>query len=170
MFLLEVFTVLLVMNAVLFIHEIGHAIPVLLHNKKAKVEIYLGPRTKEQKLELRLGRLTCYLTIAFSGLCRVANSDELPSATRKQNLLFSAGGPIASLLVFITFLYLSFIISGIPGNILNNAAFMSFSVFLFTAIPITYPSFMKNLGGLKSDGWYILKDLKEMKKEAKAVS
>ncbi|WP_282020186.1 site-2 protease family protein [Planomicrobium okeanokoites] len=170
MFVLEVVTVLFVMNAVLFIHEIGHAIPVLLRNKKARVEIYLGPRNKEQKLELRLGRLTCYLTIAFSGLCRVANSDELPSATPKQNLLFSACGPIASLIVFILFLYLSSIIPGIPGNIFNSAAFMSLSVFLFTAIPITYPSFFKNLGGHKSDGWYILKNIKEIKNQAKTIA
>lgn len=170
MFLLEVLIVILIMTTVLFIHEIGHAIPVLLRNKKAKAEIYIGTISKEQKLILRLGRLTCYLTIAFSGRCRVANQEELPPPSNKQRLLFSAGGPIASLIVFITFFYLSTIIPGVPGIILNRVAFVSLFTFLFTAIPLTYPSFMKNLGGLKSDGWYILNDLKEMKKTSKVVS
>ncbi|QHJ72229.1 hypothetical protein [Planococcus halotolerans] len=170
MFLLEVITVLLILNTALFIHELGHAIPLLLRNKKAKAEIYLGAITKENKLKLRLGRLTCYLAIAFSGRCVIGNPDELPPATHKQNLLFSAGGPLASLIAFIALLSCSYFIAGVPGIILNRIAFVSLSVFFFTIIPITYPSFMQNLGGQKSDGIYILNDFKEMKKEAKAVS
>ncbi|MCM3611748.1 hypothetical protein M4S82_10830 [Planococcus sp. MERTA32b] len=168
--LFEILMVLLILNTALFIHEVGHAIPLLLRNKGTKVEIYLGEISKDKKLKLRLGRLTCYLAIAFSGRCAIANPDEVPPATYKQNLFFSAGGPIASLAAFAALLYLSYFIAGVAGIILNRIAFVSLSVFFFTVIPITYPSFMQNLGGQKSDGLYIINDFKEMKKEAKAVS
>lgn len=168
--LFELILTLLIITTALFIHEVGHAIPALLRNKRVKVEIYMGSTSKENKLKLRFGRLTCYLTFAFSGLCRISNSDQLPAPTNKHRLLFGAGGPAISLIGFVTLYFFSYLIAGVPGIIINRLALASLITFFFTAIPFTYPSFMKNLGGYQSDGLYIWNVFKDMKKEAKAVS
>ncbi|WP_186321490.1 site-2 protease family protein [Bacillus sp. FJAT-22090] len=168
--ILEVVVVLLVITLAFFIHEMGHAITVVLRNKKAKAEIYLGSFSKEKKLKLSLGRITCYLTIAFSGICNVSNPEELPPSTNKQNLIFSAGGPIASLLGFVTLYFISYLISGVLGIIINRVAVMSLIVFFTSAIPFIYPSFLRHVGGLQNDGLKILNILKEIRKQQKVVS
>ena len=85
--LVEVVTFLLIITTALFIHEMGHAISTISQNKKAKVDIFLGSSSKEKKLKLNLGRITCYLTIAFSGYCQPTNREELPPTTFKQRLI-----------------------------------------------------------------------------------
>ena len=168
--LFELILTLLIITTALFIHEVGHAIPALLRNKKVNVEIYMGSTSKENKLKLRLGRLTCYLSIAFSGLCRISNSDQLPAPTNKQKLLFGAGGPVISLIGFVSLYFLSHFIDGLPGIFINRIALASLITFFLTAIPFTYPSFMKNLAGYQSDGRYILNVIKEIKNQAKTIA
>ena len=168
--ILEVILILIVFTIALFIHEMGHAMAVLLRNKKAKAEIYLGSLSKEKKLKLSLGRITCYLTIAFSGICRVSNAEDLPPSTNKQSLIFLAGGPIASLLGFVTLYFLSHFISGVFGIIVNRVAFMSLIVFFTSAIPFTYPSFLRHVAGLQTDGLQIINLLKGIRKQQKVVS
>lgn len=164
--LLEFLMVLIIIAAATFIHELGHAVAVLTANKKAKAEIYMGTINKEKKLELCFGRLTCYLAIALTGYCRVANSGQIPPLTIKQKLFFSTGGPIASFLGFISFYYLSQQISGVPGVIINRVAVVSLFIFIFTAIPYRYPAFMRNLNGHQTDGLYIWNELKELRRTA----
>lgn len=168
--ILEVVIVLIIITMAYFIHEMGHAITVVLRNKKAKAEVYLGSFSKEKKLKLSLGRITCYLTIAFSGFCCVSNPEELPPPTNKQRLIFFAGGPIASLLGFVTLYFISDLISGVLGIIINRVALVSIIVFFLSAIPFTYPSFLRRVDGLQNDGLNILNILKEIKKQQKVVS
>ena len=168
--ILEVVVVLIVITIALLIHEMGHAMAVLLRNKKARAEIYLGSLSKEKKLKLSLGRITCYLTIAFSGICRISNPEELSPSTTKQSLIFLTGGPIASLLGFVTFYFLSHLISGVLGIIINRVAFMSLIVFFTSAIPFKYPSFLRHVAGLQTDGLQIFNILKEIRKQQKIVT
>ena len=168
--ILDVVLVLIVITMALFIHEMGHAITVLLRNKKAKAEVYLGSLSKEKKLKLSLGRITCYLTIAFSGRCWVSNAEELPPSTNKQRLIFFAGGPIASLLGFVALYFFSQLISGVLDIIINKIAFISLLIFLTSVIPFTYPSFLRNIGGLQNDGLKILNILVEIRKQQKIGS
>jgi len=168
--LLEVVVILFVITMAILIHEMGHAIAVLLRNKKAKADIYIGSLSKEKKLKLSLGRITFYLTISFSGFCCVSNPEELPPSTNKQRLIFDAGGPIASLFGFVTLYFISHLISGVFGIIINRVAVISLIIFLNTAIPYTYPSFFRHLSGFQSDGLIILNLLKEIRKQHKAVS
>lgn len=168
--ILEVFVLLIIITMAFLIHEMGHAIAILLSNKKAKAEIYLGSLSKEKKLKLSLGRITCYLTIAFSGFCCVSNPEELPPSTNKQSLIFLAGGPIASLLGFVTLYFISHLISGVLGIIINRVAVMSLIIFFTSAIPFTYPSFLRHVGGLQTDGLKFLNILKEIRKQQKVVS
>ena len=165
--LLEVAMVLLIISMALFIHEMGHAVATILRNKKAKADIYMGSPGKEKKLKLKLGRITCYLTVALYAFCQPINSEELPPPTYKQRLTMLIGGPTASLLGFAALYVSSHLFSGIPGNILINLAGASFFLFISPLIPFTYPSF---LGGGPSDGLQILNLVKENRKQIKAVS
>lgn len=168
--LLEVLAIVFVIIMALLIHEMGHAIAVLLRNKKAKADIYIGSISKEKKLKLNLGRITFYLTVSFSGFCSVSNPEELPPSTNKQRLIFDAGGPIASLFGFVTLYFISHLISGVFGIIINRVAVISLLVFFTSAIPYTYPSFLRHLGGFQSDGLRILNLLKEIRRHHKVAS
>lgn len=126
----------------------------------------MGSSSKEKKLKLNLGRITCYLTIAFSGYCQPTNREELPPTTFKQRLIFLLGGPIASLLGFAALYLASHFLSGVTGNILITLAGANFFIFATSLIPFTYPSF---LGGGPSDGLQILNLVKENRKQSKAI-
>ena len=164
LFLFEVITILLIITTALFIHEMGHAIVVLLQDKKAKAEIYLGSYSKEKKLRVPLGRLTLYLSIAFSGLCSVSNAQELSPSSNMQRFLFLAGGPIASLLGFVSLYFISNLIPGVLGIIVNRIAFASLFIAITSSLPFTYPAF---LGGLPSDGLLMFNLWKKARKKTK---
>ncbi len=148
----------------------GHAIAWILQDKKARSEIYIGSKNKEKKLKLPIGRITLYVSISFSGLCILSNPEELPPITKKQELISSAGGPIASLFGFILLNFLSTFITGVLGIIIYWVALISLLIFVTSFIPYSYPAFLRNIGGLRNDGLKILHLLKEIKKERKVVS
>lgn len=117
--LFEVVMVLLIISAALLIHELGHAVGLVVRNKKVKAEIYLGSLSKEKKLKLSLGRITCYITIALSGICRISNESEISPLTNKQRIIFAAGGPIASLFGFGILYLSSHFVPGVMGIVIN---------------------------------------------------
>lgn len=165
--LLEVFAVLLIITTALFIHEMGHASAMIMQNKKARAEIYMGSSSQERKLKLSLGRITCYLTIALSGFSSLSNPEELPPTTHRQTLVVLMGGPFASLMCFAALYFTSHFFSGVPGNIITHLANANLFLFVTPLIPFTYPSF---LGGFPSDGLQILTQIKENKNHSKTVS
>lgn len=167
MIIFEVITVLLMITASLFIHEMGHAVAVLLQHKKAEAEIFFGSSSKEKKLKLTFGRITCYLTVALSAFCRTSNRESLPPATVKQRVVFLAAGPLASFLGFAIFFNTLWFYSGVAANVIERLAFVNFLLFITSLIPMHYPSF---LGGLPTDGLQILNQLKEHKKVRRSVS
>lgn len=165
--LFEAVIALFIISMALFIHEMGHAVAVIAQNKGAKAEIYMGSSSKERKLKLRFGRITCYWTVALSGFCRRSNPDELPPITYKQRLGFLIGGPIGSLIGFAVLFLASSFIPGVSGTIINRVAIISLLIFATSLIPFTYPSF---LGGLPSDGLQLLNQIRDNRKQQKAVS
>lgn len=165
--LFEVILILFIISLALFIHELGHAVTTILQNKKAKVEIFLGSSSKEKKLKLRLGRITCYLTIALYAFTQTLNWKELPPTTFKQRVIVLMGGPVASLFGYAALYYISHFFSGVTGNILISLASASFFLFAIPLIPFNYPLF---LGGGPSDGLQILNLLKENRKQVKEIS
>lgn len=165
--LFEVILILFIISLALFIHELGHALTIILQNEKAKVEVYLGSSNKEKKLKLSLGRITCYLTITLYAFTRTLNWKELPPTTFKQRVSVLLGGPVASLFGFAALYFISHFFSGVAENILISLASASFFLFATPLIPFNYPLF---LGGGQSDGLQILNLIKENRKQAKAVS
>lgn len=165
--LLEVVTVLLIITVAIFIHEMGHAVATILRNKDAKAEIFLGSSSKEKKLKLSFGRITCYLTIALWGYCQPLSSKDSPPITHKQRIIFLVGGPIASLLGSAALFFSSQFFSGVTSNILINSAIVNFFLFASSLIPFTYPPF---LGGGPSDGLQILKQIRGEREHRKTVS
>lgn len=166
MMLLELILVLLMITLALFIHEMGHALALIMSVNKAKAEVYVGSSSKEKKLRFRIGRITCYVNIAISGVCYSVVPEELPPTTSKQQAIFLVGGPIASILSFIALYLVSTLISGVIGAIITGIAFICLITFIMTLMPITYPAF---LGGLPSDGLQLLTIFKENRKQRKAV-
>ena len=162
MWLLEIITVLLIISCSLFIHEMGHAVAAVTASKNSKVEVFLGSSSKTNKLRLRIGRITCYLTVALAGFCDYRIANEFPPFTYKQRIFFLLGGPIASLLISAVLFIVSFSVSGVAGNILINSAAANFFLFITSMIPWTYPAF---LGGFPSDGLQVLKSVKANRKE-----
>lgn len=168
--LFEVITILLIISAALLIHELGHAIGIIIQNKKVKAEVYMGSLSKENKLKLNLGRITCYITIALSGICHISNESELPPLTNKQRIIFVASGPIASLFGFGILYLISYFVPGVMGTVFNRIAFISLITFFLTVIPYNYPAFFKHVSSFQSDGLYILNIIKDMKNQGKVVS
>lgn len=165
--LLEVVTVLLIITVAIFIHEMGHAVATILRNKEAKAEIFLGSSSKEKKLKLSFGRITCYLTIALWGYCQPLSSKDSPPITHKQRIIFLVGGPVGSLIGCATLYFVAQFFSGVAGNILINLAFANFFLFASSLIPFTYPSF---LGGGPSDGLQILNQIRGKREHRKTVA
>lgn len=165
--LIEIILVLLIISTALFIHEMGHAIVTILLNKEAKAEIFMGSSSKEKKLKLKLGRITCYLTLALSGFCRQSNWQELALTSFKQRTFFLLGGPGASLVGFAALYFASGYFSGVTGSILINLAGANFFLFATPLIPFNYPRF---LGGGPSDGLQLMNLIKENRNQRNPVS
>lgn len=104
----------------------GHAVAAVTASKNSKVEVFLGSSSKTNKLKLRIGRITCYLTVALAGFCDYRIANEFPPFTYKQRIFFLLGGPIASLLISAVLFTASFSVSGVAGNILINSAAANF--------------------------------------------
>lgn len=139
-----------------FIHELGHAIFALIFTG-GEVDIRIG-NFENKHISFKIGRLEVYLN-KFSPWIGCANWSEIPKEGYKRMLL-CLGGPIASLLMVITFLMLGLIAKNEFLKVfLNSFLLGSINQFFWTILPIKY----KHGGykGKKSDGYYAIKIIKE---------
>lgn len=146
----------------LLIHEIGHALGIVIADKNAVAQVYMGSASEDNKFRLKVGRIHLYLTLAFSGFCSFANEQQ--PISNRQRLLMLTGGPVMSLLTCLLLLSLSYWFWSV-GNVelsswFENVGFINFIIFILTVLPYKYPSFMKHLGGFPTDGLQILKLLR----------
>ncbi len=143
-----------VMPGLTLIHELGHAVPQLLQNKR--VVIRLGTHNKAWRLQL--GRL--YLRIApfslWHGLCSI--HPRLPKGSLVSALL---AGPLTSLGVALTLYTFTRSDLGPWFNFLLQFS-AGYTLFqgLVTLIPFTYPACFRGYAGLPSDGLQVLKALR----------
>lgn len=141
----------------ILLHEVGHALGATLFTKE-KALVYLGPINKFNKENFRIGRMHFHIKWAFFGFCDVKNSSNL---NRIRNVFFLAGGPLASLVLFIAAFSVSTDLTHYgTKNFLNGVMYSNLSLFIFTSIPIIYPNWLKPYAGRPSDGHQILTLLK----------
>ena len=139
------------------LHEVGHAIGVTIFTKE-KAHVYLGPINDNNKESFRIGRMYFHIKWAYFGFCVVKKRNDFTSF---KNIIFLAGGPIVSLLLFITAYLISANLTHYgTKNFLNGVFYANLSMFIFTSIPIIYPNWLKHYAGRPSDGYQILTILK----------
>lgn len=141
---------------IVFFHELGHAIPVLLFTNSVVI-IRVGNSKKQmiclrgKKINLTLGLNLFYI----SGSCDTI--DKLDKWIDVVSIVF---GPLFTLVIFLFTLLLNKIClnSGILVNgVLNGLMNYSLLQLLITCIPITYS--FGNLRGFDSDGKQLIKVL-----------
>ncbi|MFE3574417.1 hypothetical protein [Lysinibacillus sp. NPDC059133] len=142
------------------LHEIGHALGVILFSKE-KVYIYLGTSDSTNKENFRIGRMHFHLGWAYYGYCRLVKECAL---TRVQTIALLLGGPVMSLcLAVLTIIAVNMFTNDALQNFLNGCFYVNGALFLLTAIPIIYPKWLKPYAGLPSDGYQIIRVLKNAK-------
>lgn len=139
------------------LHEVGHALGVILFTKK-EAHVYLGPANDKNNENFRIGRIHFHIIWAHSGFCFVKNEGDL---SRFSNIMYSAGGPIVSLLLVV----ISHLVTINPTNFSINNFFTglfyaNLAMFIFTILPIAYPNWLKPYVGRYSDGYHIIKAIK----------
>ncbi len=148
-------------------HELGHALSALILTKE-NVKITLG-RNNERLKRIGLRRLDIELKgfDPFTGFVHLKES----KLTKFQKIMFYAGGPIVSLVFGIVLLLTS---RTIEHKLLKQIIIFLGNYQLFqlicTSIPITYPKWWGGYGGHSSDGYNILKLMKDNKNRGKKLS
>ncbi|ANU25810.1 hypothetical protein [Planococcus versutus] len=143
----------------ILLHEVGHALGITLFTKE-KAHVYLGPANDNNEENFRIGRMHFHIKWAFFGFCFVKNRSDFTSF---KSIMFSAGGPIISLLLCIAAYLVSADLTHYgTKNFLNGIIYFNLILFIFTSIPITYPNWWKPkpYAGRPSDGYQILTALK----------
>jgi hypothetical protein len=152
---------LVVIPLSVFIHELGHAFAVLL-STNANARVYLGPFNEANKENFKIGRIHFHIKWATYGSISLSNLKG--EVSKKQNIIIAAGGPLVSLIVAVLVTICSFyVINNRIESFLQAIAIYNYLSFLWTIIPMTYPSWMKAYRGMPSDGLRIVKALKNEK-------
>lgn len=141
----------------MLLHEVGHAMGVIIFSKE-KSYVYLGSTNDSNTESFQIGRIHFHINWSYFGCCAVKNRTIF---SRFQNIMFSIGGPIVSLLLFILgYLVMAEVSHYGTKTFLNGITIFNFSMFICTSIPIRYPNWLKPYAGLPSDGYQILTSLK----------
>ncbi|MBU9673794.1 hypothetical protein KQ939_09620 [Planococcus sp. CP5-4] len=155
--LLTIFFILLPIS--ILIHELGHALPIVLSTKSGEANIFLGTPHKENKLAFSIRKIHFYLGLGLSGFCLISNYKDIPPLSNVQRLLVDACGPLFSLIAGTLAYGLS--ISAESFQYAYPFAAVNFCLFLTSVIPVTYPGFFGALSGYPSDGLRIYQNLRE---------
>lgn len=139
------------------LHEVGHALGVIIFSKE-KSYVYLGSNNDMNKENFRIGRMHFHIHWAYFGFCAVKNR---ASFSRFQSVMFSAGGPLVSLVLFVaSYLVMAEVTHSEIKNFLNGIVYFNLFMFICTSIPVKYPIWYKPYAGLPSDGYRIFTLLK----------
>lgn len=146
-----------------FLHELGHALPTLAFGT-GPVTIELGDPAKPG-WTIAMGRLRFCLRPFSTTFGFVSGS--LEAASPGQRMVVFAGGPAVSLVVTVVLgVVIRFV--AVPEWLefsLSWACWGALTQTLFTALPIRYPEWMGSYAGMPSDGRRILTILRERQAE-----
>lgn len=138
------------------LHEIGHGVGAIA-TSKSNVHIYLGKINKNNKENIKLGRLHFHIQWSFAGFAHWGKGLD-----KRQRAVALAGGPIMSLLLALLFgLLASFVSQSVWHQLVTWTAIYNLIQFLITVIPMTYPRWMGAYQGMSSDGLKLLRLLRE---------
>lgn len=89
---------ILIRPITVFLHEFGHALPILFYDRKAQVEIFVGSYGDEDNsFSFQVGRLKvwiCWRLFSHRGLCR-----SYAQLTINQRIIHIVCGPFASFVI-----------------------------------------------------------------------
>lgn len=143
-----------------FVHELGHAL-VATHLLKVPVEIKLGTTFNRKGLTLGRIHINIQLLSGWVGFFNYKAPTKKVSKS-KQILIFLAGPLFSILLSSVCFTFLTYInVPMILNNLLKFIMHASLAQFLITIIPFKYPDFFGSYSGLSSDGYQIVKLIRQ---------
>lgn len=162
-FLLIFFLFFIGIPITVLIHEIGHAIGLLVCTKNIIAKVYLGHPNTFTAPSYTMGRLHLYISMSNFGYCAYNGSSQNESQmTPLKRVVFTTGGPLMSLIfsltLFIIFLFLN--LSPYANFIITWFAISNLIQFIWTIIPIKYPKWMGGYSGMPSDGYKLVKLLR----------
>lgn len=132
-------------------HEVGHGLAMTL-SSEGLAHVHLGNKKDQNKRTFNIGRLHFHLKWSLFGLCSFEGK-----ITKKQNILALIGGPLMSLILLLTFRFLSLTLQKGPLQLFAaNTAMYNGVIFLSTALPVKYPRWMGLYSSMESDGLQIL--------------
>ena len=153
-FLVNTIMWILVMHISVFLHELGHCLPVLAFTKE-NMRMVLGYGRMNADVKIRRLHVRFKGFLPWVGFVSV---EEGVTLTKTLSLLLSLGGPLFSLTIGTSaFLFRSYTDIGWLNSVLSIAALYNWYLFFFTAIPIVYPEWWIGCGGSPSDGFRILR-------------
>ena len=158
--IIGIFIYIIVAPVFILIHEVGHAIGLLLTTKGSVARIYLGQRELSDKVTLRIGRIHFYIIKwGYFGFCSFHTEKRM---SKFQFVFFMLCGPFTSFIVSIGLVLLLVYNHSNPivSNIITALIIGNLFQFMVTIIPLKYPSWMKPYNGYQSDGYHILRTLK----------
>ncbi|MGF1779793.1 hypothetical protein [Vibrio nomapromontoriensis] len=140
-----------VMPFLVLLHEIGHAIPILITGEK--VQITLG--SSDFVSSLSIGGLSIQSSLIPLNVGYCSTQAEL---TKAVNIVSIIGGPIVSALCAAILFALSRILEGqIIVFLVRFGAWFSVFQFLLTIAPIQYGEWFLGYAGVDSDGLRLIK-------------
>jgi hypothetical protein len=146
------FYVLVASPICLVLHELGHAVMLLLLTKQ-KVMFQFGVRGTRR--EMRLGRVTVLLYFEPSALFFSRYFPENKAAlTRGQDVAITLGGPLVSLSSTVAFGLLWQASGG--GDPWTGLTIISLVNFLNSSIPRSYPAWQGAQAGIPNDGMQLM--------------
>jgi RsiW-degrading membrane proteinase PrsW (M82 family) len=150
---------LVVIPLSILLHEVGHAVGILLFTKR-NAKVYLGPIIESNKETFKFYRIHFYIKWAYYGFCYYTDGNK--NLTKKEAIPFALGGPLASLVIAVlAYFSLSYIEVDHIREFIYGIALLNFFNFILTIIPIRYPKWWGPFSGRPSDGYRVLYELRK---------
>lgn len=158
--LLTLLSLLILIPICMVLHEIGHAIYILISTKDVIVEIYSGWSKKSllnNKKGFQVGRVHFYIKWGYYSTCFY--KDNAGEMDKPKNISFLLSGLLFSfILSLIPYLFLlNYSINADLSELISDFVFYNFAIFILNIIPIKSPSWFYGT----SDTFLIYKLIKD---------
>jgi len=151
---------LVIIPASILIHELSHGAAALILTKD-KIRIYLGP-VNEGKASFRIGRVLIFIKPAYTGRF-VFNTLKWMDLSKFQRIVIAAAGPMGSILLscLLSTIWMNMDSANVLHDLIAAVVIYNLLVFIATMIPLKYPRWWMDYGGMYSDGYRIMQAMKK---------